>query len=68
MLGILCLKQHDITIHLVSNLVIFGSQYYLAHYNKRVVTVQGTSKEPPEPLSANTAPLSIAMIGAVPCT
>jgi hypothetical protein len=27
--------------------------------------VQGTSEEPPEPLSANTAPLSIAMISPI---
>jgi hypothetical protein len=30
--------------------------------------VRGTSKEPPEPLSANAVPLSIAMIGPVPLT
>jgi hypothetical protein len=32
------------------------------------VTVRGTSKDPPEPLTANAAPLSIAMIGPVPLT
>jgi hypothetical protein len=30
--------------------------------------VRGTSEEPLEPLSANTVPLSIAMIGSVPLT
>jgi hypothetical protein len=67
-LGILWLKQHDVAIRFASNLVTFGSQYYLAHCNDRAVTVRGTSKEPPELLSANTAPLSIAMISPVPLT
>jgi hypothetical protein len=68
MLGILWLKQHNVAMHFASNLVTFGSQNCLAHCNNRVVMVQGTSKEPPEPLSANTAPLSIAMISPVPLT
>jgi predicted aspartyl protease len=67
-LGIPWLKQHDVAIRFASNLVTFGSQYCLAHCNDRAVTVWGTSEEPPEPLSANTAPLSIAMIGPVPLT
>jgi hypothetical protein len=38
-LGIIWLKQHDVTIHFMSNLVTFGSQYYLAHSNNSVVIV-----------------------------
>jgi hypothetical protein len=64
-LGILWLKQHDAAICFASNLVTFGSQYCLAHCNDRAVTLQGTSKEPPEPLSANTTPLSIAKISPI---
>jgi hypothetical protein len=64
-LSIPWLKQHDVAIHFASNLVTFGSQYCLAHCNNRVVTVQGTSEEPPEWLSANTTPLSIAMISPI---
>jgi predicted aspartyl protease len=67
-LGIPWLKQHDLAIRFASNLVTSGSQYYLAHCNDRAVMVQGTSEELPEPPSANTAPLSIAMIGPVPLT
>jgi predicted aspartyl protease len=67
-LGIPWLKQHDIAIRFASNLVTFGSQYCLAHSNDRAVTVQGTSEEPPEPLSTNATPISIAMIGPVPLT
>jgi predicted aspartyl protease len=67
-LGIPWFQQHDVAIRFASNLVTFGSQYCLALCNDRAVTVQGTSEEPPEPLSANTAPLSIAMIGPVPLT
>jgi hypothetical protein len=52
----------------VLNLVTFRSQYYLAHCNDGMVIVRETSEEPPEPLSANTPPLSIAMIGPVPVT
>jgi hypothetical protein len=68
MLGILWLKQHDVAICFPSNRFTFGSQYYLAHRNDRAMTVQDTSEEPPKPLSTNTAPLSIAMIGPVPLT
>jgi hypothetical protein len=67
-LGIPWLKQHDVTIRFASNLVTFGSQYCLAHCNDRAVTVHGTSKDPPEPLATNAAPLSIAMIRPVPLT
>jgi predicted aspartyl protease len=67
-LGIPWLKQHDVAIRFASNLVTFGSQYCLAHCNDRAVMIRGTSKEPPKPLSANTAPLSIAMISPVPLT
>jgi hypothetical protein len=67
-LGILWLKQHDVAICFASNPVTFGSQYYLAHCNDRAVMVWGTSKESPKPLSANTVPLSIAIIGPVPLT
>jgi predicted aspartyl protease len=67
-LGIPWLKQHNVAICFASNLVTFGSQYCLAHCNDRAVMVQGTSKEPPEPLSANTTPLSIAMISPIPLT
>jgi predicted aspartyl protease len=67
-LGIPCLKQHDVAIRFASNLVTFGSQYCLAHCNDRAVTAWGTSEEPPEPLSANTSPLSITMIGPIPLT
>jgi hypothetical protein len=62
------LKQHDVAICFTSNLVTFGSQYCLAYCNDRAVMVRGTSEEPPEPLSTNTAPLSIAMIGPIPLT
>jgi hypothetical protein len=68
MLGIPWLKQHNVAICFASNFVTFGSQYYLAHCNDRVVMVRGTSEEPPEPLSTNTTPLSIAMIGPMPLT
>jgi predicted aspartyl protease len=67
-LGIPWLKQHDVAIHFESNLVTFGSQYCLAHCNDRAVTVRGTSEQPPEHLTGNAAPLSIAMIGPVPLT
>jgi predicted aspartyl protease len=67
-LGTWWLKQHDVTIHFASNLVTFGSQYYLAHCNDRVVIVRGTSEEPPESLCTNAAPLSIAIIGPIPLT
>jgi predicted aspartyl protease len=65
-LGIPWLKQHAVAICFVSNLVTFGSQYCLADCNDRAVTVRGTSEEPPESLSTNAAPISIAMIGPVP--
>jgi predicted aspartyl protease len=65
-LGIPWLKQHDIAIRFALNLVTFGSQYCLAHCNNRAVTVRGTSEEPPESLSMNAAPISIAMIGPAP--
>jgi predicted aspartyl protease len=67
-LGIPWLKQHDVAIRFASNVVTFGSQDCPAHCNDRVVMVRGTSEEPPEPLSTNTAPLSIAMIGPMPLT
>jgi predicted aspartyl protease len=67
-LGIPWLKQYDVTIRVTSNLVTFVSQYCLAHCNERAVIVRGTSEEPPEPLSTNTVPLSIAMIGPMPVT
>jgi hypothetical protein len=67
-LGILWLKQDDVAIRFTSNLVTFGSQYYLNHCNDTVVMVWGTSEEPPEPLSGNAIPLSIAIIGLVPLT
>jgi predicted aspartyl protease len=38
-LGILWLKQHDIAIRFMSNLVTFSSQYCPAHSNHTVVTV-----------------------------
>jgi hypothetical protein len=65
-LGIPWLKQYDVAIRFASNLVTFGSQYCLAHCNDQAVTVRGTSEEPPESLSTNAAPISIAMIGPVP--
>jgi hypothetical protein len=65
-LGIPWLKQHDVAIHFASNLMTFGSQYYLAHCNNRAVMVRGTSEQPPEHLTRNAAPLSIAMIGPIP--
>jgi hypothetical protein len=64
-LSIPWLKQHDVAICFASNLVTFGSQYCLAYCNNRVVIVWGTSEEPPELLSANTAPLSITMISPI---
>jgi hypothetical protein len=64
-LGIPWLKQHDVAIRFTSNLLTFGLQYWLAHCNDRAVMVWGTSEEPPEPLLANTVPLSITMIGPV---
>jgi predicted aspartyl protease len=67
-LGILWLKQYDVAIYFASNIITFGSQYYLAHCNDMAVMVRDTSEEPPEPLSTNTAPLSITMIGPVPLT
>jgi predicted aspartyl protease len=67
-LGIPWLKQHDVAIRFASNLVTFGSQYCLAHCNDRAVTVWGTSEQPPEHLTGNAAPLSIAMIGPIPLT
>jgi hypothetical protein len=67
-LGIPWLKQHDVVIHFASNLVTFRSQYCLAHCNDRVVMVWGTSKQPPEYLTGNAAPLSITMIGPIPLT
>jgi hypothetical protein len=67
-LGIPWLKQHDVAICFVSNLVTFGSQYCLAHCNDRAVMVQGTSEQPLEYLTGNAAPVSIAMIGPVPLT
>jgi predicted aspartyl protease len=67
-LGIPWLKQHNVAIRLASNVVTFGSQYCLAHCNDRAVTVRRTSEDPPEPLAANAAPLSIAMIAPVPLT
>jgi hypothetical protein len=67
-LGIPWLKQHDVAICFASNLVTFGSQNCLAHCNNRAVTVRGTSEQPPEHLTGNAAPLSIAMIGPVPLT
>jgi hypothetical protein len=67
-LGIPWLKQHDVAIRVALNLVTFGSQYCLAHCNDRVVTVRGTSEQPPELLTGNAAPLSIAMIGPIPLT
>jgi hypothetical protein len=48
--------------------VTFGSQYCLAHCNDRAVIVRGTSKQPPEHLTGNAAPLSITMIGPIPLT
>jgi hypothetical protein len=67
-LGIPWLKQHDIAIYFSSNLVTFGSQYCLAYCNDRAVTVQGTSRQPPEHLMGNAIPLRITMIGPVPLT
>jgi hypothetical protein len=67
-LGIPWLKQYDVAIRFASNLVIFGSQYYLAHCNDRAVMVRGTSEQPLEHLTGNAAPLSIAMIGPIPLT
>jgi hypothetical protein len=67
-LGILWLKQHDVTIYFASNLITFWSQYYLAHCNDSTVMVRGTTEEPPEYLSVNTTPLSIAKIRPVPLT
>jgi hypothetical protein len=67
-LGIPWLKQHNVTIRFALNLVTFGSQYCLAHCNDRAVTVPGTSEDPPEPLTINATPLSIAMIGCMPLT
>jgi predicted aspartyl protease len=64
-LGMIWLNQHDTAICIALNLVTFGCQYYLAHYNNRGVTVQWTSEEPPEPLCANAAWLTIPIIGAV---
>jgi predicted aspartyl protease len=65
-LGIPWLKQHNITIHFALNLITFGSQYCLAHCNDWVVTVRGTSEEPPESLPMNATPISIVMIGPAP--
>jgi hypothetical protein len=67
-LGIPGLKQHDVAICFASNLVTYGSQYYLAYCNDRAVTVQGTSEDPAEPLATNATLLSIAMIRPVPLT
>jgi predicted aspartyl protease len=67
-LGIPWLKQYNIAIRFTSNLVTFGSQYCLVYCNDRAVTVRGTSKDPPEPLAINAAPLSITMIRPVPLT
>jgi hypothetical protein len=64
-LGIPWHKQHDVAIRVALNLVTFRSQYCLAYCNDRAVTVRGTSEEPPEPLSMNAAPISIAMIRPV---
>jgi hypothetical protein len=64
-LGIPWLKQYNVTIRFVSNIVTFGSQYCLAYYNERAVKVYGTSKDTPEPLTTNTILLSITMIRPV---
>jgi hypothetical protein len=48
-LGIPLLGLHDVTDRFASNTVTFGSQYCVGHCQEAPVTVQGVTKEPPEP-------------------
>jgi len=49
-LGILWLRLHDVAVRFASNTVTFGSQYCITHCHDASVTVQGVTKEPPEPV------------------
>jgi hypothetical protein len=48
--GIPSLRLHDIAFQFASNTVTFGSKYCTKNCQEKIVTVQGVSKEPPEPI------------------
>jgi len=49
-IGIPCLRLHDVAVWFASNMVTFGSQYCITHCHNTPVTVQGVTEEPPEPV------------------
>jgi hypothetical protein len=49
-LGIPWLRLHDVEVHFASNTVTFGSQYCITHCHDVLVTVQGVTEEPPNPV------------------
>jgi hypothetical protein len=49
-LGIPWLRLHDVAVRFASNTVTFGSQYCVNHCHEALVTVQGVTEEPPEPV------------------
>jgi len=49
-LGVPCLRLHDVAVWFVSITVSFGSQYCMTHCHDAPVMVQGVTEEPPEPV------------------
>jgi hypothetical protein len=49
-LGISWLRLHDIVVHLASDMVMFGSPYYMTHCHDRPVTVRRATEETWEPM------------------
>jgi len=49
-LGIPCLRLHDVAMRCASNTFTFGSQYCITHCHDTSVMVQGVTEEPPEPV------------------
>jgi hypothetical protein len=43
------LRLHDVAVRFASNTVTFGSHYCMSHCHVVLVTVQGVTKDPPEP-------------------
>jgi hypothetical protein len=49
-LGIAWLQLHDVSAQFASNTVTFSSKYCTKNCQERIVTIQGASEEPPEPI------------------
>jgi hypothetical protein len=47
-LGIPWLRLHDVAVRFASNTVTFGSEYCIKNCQRKPITIQGVSEEPPE--------------------